>query len=168
MITEAHQLLARTLEAGNKDMFKYMLHHMTYASRYPDYVHGQSVCRFGQFILPNEGMVEWLSEEQLKKILDRADELKHTLCGNRPPNITLPDLNQDEWVQLYDVEAKYTLIYRIWESTCGHCKKRCRSLSAFMTNGNLEVLRFLRLAMTLNLVLGKTICVSMNTRIGSM
>ena len=127
MITEAHQLLARTLEAGNKDMFKYMLHHMTYASE-----SSKIMCMDKVFVdLVNSyyrtGMVEWLSEEQLKKILDRADELKHTLCGNRPPNITLPDLNQDEWVQLYDVEAKYTLIC-IWESTCGHCKKEMPKL----------------------------------------
>ena len=29
LITEAHALLKQTLDTGNKDMFKYMLHHMT-------------------------------------------------------------------------------------------------------------------------------------------
>jgi thiol-disulfide isomerase/thioredoxin len=127
MIAEAHGLLKKTLDAGNQDMFKYMLHHMTYASE-----SSKIMCIDKVFVdLVNSyyrtGMVNWLSDEQLKKILDRADDLKHTLCGNRPPNITLPDLDQESWVQLYEVDAKYTLIC-IWESTCGHCKKEMPKL----------------------------------------
>ena len=127
MIAEAHGLLKRSLDGGNKDMFKYMLHHMTYASE-----SSKIMCMDKVFVdLVNSyyrtGMVDWLTDEQLKKILDRADDLKHTLCGNRPPNITLPDLDQENWVRLYDIEAKYTLIC-IWESTCGHCKKEMPKL----------------------------------------
>ena len=36
------------------------------------------------------GLVDWLSEEQMDKIVGRADDLKHSLCGNQAPNITLP------------------------------------------------------------------------------
>jgi thiol-disulfide isomerase/thioredoxin len=127
MIAEAHSLLKQALDAGNKDFFKYMVHHMTYASE-----SSKIMCMDKVFVdLVNAyyrtGMVDWLNDDQLKKILERADDLKHTLCGNRAPDITLPDLDQENWVSLYDVEAKYTLIC-IWESTCGHCKKEMPKL----------------------------------------
>ena len=127
LITEAHALLKQTLDTGNKDMFKYMLHHMTYASE-----SSKIMCMDKVFVdLVNAyyrtGMVDWLNDEQLNKILDRAEDLKFTLCGNRAPNITLPDLDQENWVRLHDIEAKYTLIC-IWESTCGHCKKEMPKL----------------------------------------
>ena len=128
MIVEGHALLSRALENDNKDMFKYMLHHMTYASE-----SSKIMCMDKVFVdLVNTyyktGMVDWLNEEQLQKILDRANDLKHTLCGNRPPDITLPNLDQDNWSSLYDIESKYTLIC-IWESTCGHCKKEMPKLA---------------------------------------
>ena len=127
MIADAHRLLGKTLENDNQDMFKYMLHHMTYASE-----SSKIMCMDKVFVnLVNTyyrtGLVDWLAEDKLNKIIERADDLKHTLCGNRPPNITLPDLNQEEFVSLYDVKSKYTLIC-IWESTCGHCKKEMPKL----------------------------------------
>jgi thiol-disulfide isomerase/thioredoxin len=127
MIEEAHRVLGKALENGNNDMFKYMLHHMTYASE-----SSKIMCMDKVFVnLVNTyyrtGMVTWLSDEQLDKILNRADDLKHTLCGNLAPNITLPGLDQETWESLYDIDAKYTLIC-IWESTCGHCKKEMPKL----------------------------------------
>ena len=68
------------------------------------------------------GLVEWLNDEQLKKIIDRAGELRYSLCGEIAHNITLPGIDQSSWNSLHDIEAKYTLLV-IWESTCGHCKK---------------------------------------------
>ena len=127
MFAEAQSLLQRALDNDNKDMFKYMLHHMTYASE-----SSKIMCMDKVFVnLVNTyyrtGMVEWLTQDKLDKILDRADDLKFTLCGNRPPNITLPDLDQKAFTSLYDIEAKYTLIC-IWESTCGPCKKEMPKL----------------------------------------
>ena len=127
MIAEGHKLLQQTLDAGNRDMFKYMLHHMTYASE-----SSKIMCMDKVFVdLVNTyyrtGLVDWLSEEQMDKIVGRADDLKHSLCGNQAPNITLPGLDQSEWLSLHDIDAKYTLLC-IWESTCGHCKKEMPKL----------------------------------------
>ena len=127
MIAEGHKLLQKTLDAGNQDMFKYMLHHMTYASE-----SSKIMCMDKVFVdLVNTyyrtGMVDWLSEEQMDKIVGRADDLRHSLCGNQAPDITLPGLDQSEWLSLHDIDAKYTLLC-IWESTCGHCKKEMPKL----------------------------------------
>ena len=81
--------------------------------------------------------------------------MKYTLCGNKAPNITLPDLDQENWVKLHDIEAKYTLIC-IWESTCGHCKKEMPKLERiYDESGIREALKFLPLATTSNPNLGQ-------------
>ena len=122
---EALRLIERT--KGNADMFKYIVHYITFNSE-----SSQVMCMDKVFVrMVNEfyrsGKAVWLNDDQVAKITDRADDLKNSLCGNRPPNIILPDLSQKEWKSLYDVDAKYTAIL-IWESTCGHCKKEMPKL----------------------------------------
>lgn len=120
LIAEGNKLIARTV--GNPDMFKYVVHYITFTSE-----SSQIMCMDKVFYDMAEryyrtGKAVWLKPEQVQKVLDRAEDLSNSLCGNKVPNIILPDLNQQEWVSLYDVQAKYTLMV-IWESTCGHCKK---------------------------------------------
>ena len=120
LVIEAKRLIART--KGNAEMFKYITHYITFASE-----SSQVMCMDKVFVemvdtyySPDQAV--WLQPEQLKKVQDRADELRDSMCGNAIPNIVLPDLDQQQWVSLYDVDAKYTVVI-IWESTCGHCKK---------------------------------------------
>lgn len=107
---------------GNDEMFKYILHFATFnAESSPimcmDKVFVDLVNRYYK-----RGEATWINSEQLAKIVERADELAPTVCGNKIPDVTLPGLNQEEWFSLYDIDTKYTAIV-IWESTCGHCKK---------------------------------------------
>jgi thiol-disulfide isomerase/thioredoxin len=122
MIVEAQKLLSLPLEKQNKEIFKYFTHYITFAAE-----KSQIMCMDKVFVFMvkqyyETGMVDWLTDEQLEKIINRADELSHVICGEPIPNIILPDLQQDDWVSLYDVEAKYTIVL-IWESSCGHCKE---------------------------------------------
>ena len=117
---QAHRLIART--EGNAEMFKYITHFITFASE-----SSQVMCMDKVFVdmvdtYYTSGQATWLKPDQLKKIQERADELRDSMCGSIIPNIILPDLNQTDWKSLYDVDAKYTVVM-IWESTCGHCKK---------------------------------------------
>src|SRR5690606_37778877 len=43
------------------------------------------------------------------------------LIGKKAPNIIVKDTAQEKTLRLYDVEAKYTIVY-IWSPECGHCK----------------------------------------------
>lgn len=117
---EARNLLSQV--SGNADMFKYILHHMTFESE-----SSKVMCMDRVFVeLVNEyyvtGQVKWLDDEQLQKIIDRAEALRFSVCGNIAHDITLPGLDGTTWESLHDIEAKYTIMV-IWESTCGHCKK---------------------------------------------
>ena len=117
---EAKKLLTQV--KGNDDMFKYILHHMTFESE-----SSKVMCMDKVFVeLVNEyyktGQVKWLNDEQLKKIIDRAEALKYSICGNVAHDITLPGLDGTTWESLHDIDARYTVMV-VWESTCGHCKK---------------------------------------------
>jgi thiol-disulfide isomerase/thioredoxin len=117
---EAQKLLAQVV--GNEDMFKYILHHMTFESE-----SSKVMCMDKVFVdLVNEyyvkGKVKWLDDKQLAKIVDRAKALKYSVCGNIAHNITLPGIDGTTWKSLHDIDAKYTVMV-IWESSCGHCKK---------------------------------------------
>ena len=117
---EAKKLLKQV--KGNDEMFKYILHHMTFESE-----SSKVMCMDKVFVeLVNEyyvtGQVTWLNDEQLKKIIDRAEALKYSICGNVAHNITLPGLDGTTWKSLHDIDARYTVMV-VWESSCGHCKK---------------------------------------------
>ena len=117
---EAKKLLKQV--KGNDEMFKYILHHMTFESE-----SSKVMCMDKVFVeLVNEyyvtGQVTWLNDEQLKKIIDRAEALKYSICGNVAHNITLPGLDGTTWESLHDIDARYTVMV-VWESSCGHCKK---------------------------------------------
>ncbi|MCS7073270.1 MAG: TlpA family protein disulfide reductase, partial [Bacteroidia bacterium] len=65
--------------------------------------------------------VTWLSEEQMKKIIERADKLSYTLLGKKPVPLRLNTL-ENKPVAFYDIKAKYTQLY-FWDPDCGPCKK---------------------------------------------
>jgi len=64
---------------------------------------------------------EWYDEKQLAKISERAIALDPLLIGKKAPNIVVKDTAQKKYLQLFDVDAPYTVVY-IWSATCGHCK----------------------------------------------
>jgi thiol-disulfide isomerase/thioredoxin len=124
-LAEVNKLIARS--SVDPDMFKYFVHFFTFSAE-----KSQVMCMDKVFVdlvdrYYSTGRAEWLNDEQLKKVTDRAEDLRYSLCGNRIPNIVLPDTSQQNWVSLYDVESEYTLV-SIWESTCGHCKKEMPKL----------------------------------------
>lgn len=68
------------------------------------------------------GKTPWAEESMLKKMKERVTSLEPLLIGKKAPNIIVRDTAQKEFLQLYDVKAKYTIVY-IWSPDCGHCKK---------------------------------------------
>ncbi|MCH2197961.1 MAG: DUF5106 domain-containing protein [Flavobacteriales bacterium] len=132
LLKEAFELVERT---DNYDMFKYFTHHITYAAE-----SSNIMCMDKVFVgmvdrYYRTGKADWLDEEATTKILDRAKDLRYTVCGEPIPNIILPDTTLTNWVNLYEIEAKYTVI-AIWESTCGHCKKEMPKLQELSEEWN--------------------------------
>lgn len=124
LIREAQELIGRAVAY---DMFKYIAHHITFTSEKSNLMCMDKVFVSMVNTYYRTGKADWLTEEQLAKIVERADELKYVQCGEPVPNIILPDVTLTNWRSLYDIDAKYTLI-TIWEASCGHCKKEMPKL----------------------------------------
>lgn len=88
---------------------------------------------------------EWSDPEFISKLKDRVKKSKPTLIGEKATDIQLVEVYSEHFVQslenedlkknpyvgkffqLYDVDAKYTILY-FWEADCGHCKKATPAL----------------------------------------
>jgi thiol-disulfide isomerase/thioredoxin len=64
----------------------------------------------------------WMSEDNTKKLCERADKIRNTMIGEVAPMIILPDTTEEKWYNSHKVEAEYTILY-FWDPNCGHCKK---------------------------------------------
>ncbi len=94
------------------------------------------------------GKAPWSSEENLKKIVEKAGKLKPLLIGKIAPDITCQLFDLDASLKLKDhenvnqrfktsgpkslhgVDAEYTILF-IWAPDCGHCKKAMPKMVEF-------------------------------------
>jgi thiol-disulfide isomerase/thioredoxin len=83
---------------------------------------------------------EWSDPEFISKLKERVVKSKPTLIGTKATDIQLVEVDRDHFIQslenedlkknpyvgkffqLYDIKAKYTILY-FWEADCGHCQK---------------------------------------------
>lgn len=83
---------------------------------------------------------DWSDPKFIAELKERVAKLKPTMIGLKAPDIQLVRIDADHFIhaadneelkkdpyvgkffQLYDVKAKYTILY-FWDADCGHCKK---------------------------------------------
>lgn len=112
-----------------KELFKYTVYYctVTYETSKVMGYDAIFVHLVNQYYKTNQ--VWWISAEQKKKIIDRADQLNYTLLGHTAVNIVLKDtLGRPRTLQ--SVNARYTIVV-FWEPTCSHCKKEIPILKAY-------------------------------------
>lgn len=119
IIKEVDKILALT--KGDKEMFKFFCHHLTYS-----YERSQIMCMDAVFVHLIEkyyksGQATWVDKATMDKMIERSDKLKPLLCGAKVEDISLPDTSGN-WHHLYDMKGDYTILY-FWDATCSHCKK---------------------------------------------
>lgn len=64
----------------------------------------------------------WMPEEKLKSLCEKVSVQKNLVMGVKPPNISLRDTTDVNWVDFYSLKSEYTILY-FWDPECGHCKK---------------------------------------------
>ena len=64
----------------------------------------------------------WMSDENLNKMCERVEKIGRTVIGGPAPVLILTDSTEKKWINCYDIEAEYTILY-FWDPNCGHCKK---------------------------------------------
>ena len=72
----------------------------------------------------------WVAEDKFKDLCENLKNKVNLVLGARPPNLILKDTTDAKWVDLYAVDAEYTILY-FWDPECGHCKKVTPKLEKF-------------------------------------
>tara|TARA_B110000503_G_C7136025_1_gene408817 strand:+ start:359 stop:1783 length:1425 start_codon:yes stop_codon:yes gene_type:complete len=104
------------------DLFKYALTHFTsYFERSENMGMDAVFVHLAKNYFMNGMAKEWFTDKQLEKLSERANALDPLLIGKKAPNIVVKDTAQKEFLELYAVEADFTVVY-IWSPECGHCK----------------------------------------------
>lgn len=66
-----------------------------------------------------KGIATWLSNDDLKKFIDRANEIAPNILNKQGPDLKAVDINNKEY-SLYNFKAKYTLLV-FYSPDCSHC-----------------------------------------------
>ena len=116
-------------------LFQYIVAHVTSSTEQSDMMGMENVFvhMVDKYYCPTPTKAHWMSEENLKKVCKRANEMRPTLIGATAPRLCLPDSTEKNWIDLYKVPNKYKIIF-FWEPTCGHCKKAAPKLQDLYAN----------------------------------
>jgi peroxiredoxin len=76
-----------------------------------------------------KGKADWVSEENLIKLKEQADNLRNILIGQKFPDITTYKKDSTA-VRIWDIESPYTLVL-FWAHDCGHCTKAMPDVVSF-------------------------------------
>ncbi len=106
----------------NSELFKYALTHFTSFFERSENMGMDAIFVHlaKEYFMKGEAK-EWFTDKQLKTLSERANALDPLLIGKNAPNIVVKDTAQKEFLELYSVDADFTVVY-IWSPSCGHCK----------------------------------------------
>lgn len=104
-------------------MFQYSLHHIIYKYDTMRIVGMERVFWYlsENYYCPPNAKAYWMSEESLRAVCEANEKVGRILLGNPAIPLILPDTTEKNWINFYDIEAEYTILY-FWDPNCGHCK----------------------------------------------
>ncbi len=116
------------LSRQNQDIFQYVVSYIT-----STYERSKIMGMDAVFVHMVEnyymtGEADWVEEDQLQKIEERAEKIAPNLIGRPAPpflnQLGMPFMKDTNGVihRLYDIESEYTLLI-FFGPDCGHCKK---------------------------------------------
>ncbi len=74
----------------------------------------------------------WVEESKYEELCKDL-KTKLSIClGEYAPKLILKDTTDQKWVNLYDLDAEYTILY-FWDPECGHCKTITPKLAKLYT-----------------------------------
>ncbi|MEZ4738202.1 MAG: DUF5106 domain-containing protein [Flavobacteriales bacterium] len=119
------ELIERT--DGKNDVFKFMVNAVTHKYETSDIMGMDAVfvhmaltyyCADGD----KPGRVDWMTDEKLEKLCERARKQAPLVLGKSAPFLSLTDTTEQNWINFHDLPQEYVVIV-FWDPHCGHCKK---------------------------------------------
>lgn len=122
------EVVAKT-EPGS-EVFKYVVHYSTYNFETSKIMGMDKVFVHMVDNYYKKGIANWMSDDKLENIKEKADTKRYTLIGRAAPELILMDTSET-WVSTHrDIKSKYVLLY-FYDPDCGHCKKETPKLVDF-------------------------------------
>jgi thiol-disulfide isomerase/thioredoxin len=121
---------------GNEEVFRYTISMILNRYYRPKIVGLDAVYVHVANKYYRTGIVDWVTEENLKKILDDAYMIQGVLIGNPAPEVScnLYDYETKSWtdslVNLYDIDTEWTVVF-LWKPGCPACKEMTKDLKTF-------------------------------------
>jgi peroxiredoxin len=111
------------------ELFKYYVVHFTNKAAKSDIVGMDGVYVHMIDNYYRNGLAYWSDPEQLATMVENADKNRPLLIGKPAPNLEM-NRRDGSPVNLYDLDAKYTVLY-FWQFACPSCKKSTPHMKAF-------------------------------------
>lgn len=128
LIEAIDELVALT--KPQSEVFKYIVHYSTYSFETSKIMGQDKVFVHMVDTYYKEGLADWMDEEKLEKIREKADTKRHTLIGKTLPELILMDTTET-WVSTHrDIDSDHMIVY-FYDPDCGHCKKVTPKLVEF-------------------------------------
>ena len=129
IIRHADILLSQIPEES--ESYKYIVNYLSYK-----YETSKVICMDAVFVhmameYYAKGKVTWLEKDKMDKIIERGQKLYPISCNQKAPRLLLPDTTEKNFIDLYSLDAEYTVIV-FWEHSCGHCKKELPVLAKML------------------------------------
>ena len=125
-ITKYAKLLIDQMDMVDQEnkVFQYTVHHITQKYEASKIMGMDRVFVYmaDNYYCKENNKAYWMSEENTKKLCERADKIRNTMIGEFSPMLILPDSTEENWINSYKIDADYTILY-FWDPDCGHCKK---------------------------------------------
>jgi thiol-disulfide isomerase/thioredoxin len=123
IIYYAHWLLSQT-DMDNKEngVFQYTLVYIVNEYYDSPYLGMDKIvwAMGASYYCPPNSKAHWMSPEALQKFCTQVYKTGKTLVGNVAPGLILPDTTEQNWVNIHQIDADYTVLF-FWNPTCDHC-----------------------------------------------
>ncbi len=117
IIQAADRVLEKSM--ANEEVFRYTLWFLTNHAQSSRVMGADAVFVHLVDHYYKTGQASWVDEEGLKRLSERAEDLRPLLLGNVAPDVEVYD-PEGNTVILHEIEADYLVLY-FWESDCPHC-----------------------------------------------
>lgn len=129
----ANKAPIRTITAPNSDMFQYCVSWITSTYEKSKIMGMDKVFVYmgKRYYCSKDSLGNspafWMEKDEstktkLNDLCDKVSKNTNLVMGAKPPNISLRDTTDVNWVDFYSLDNEYTILY-FWDPECGHCKK---------------------------------------------
>jgi len=115
---------------ANKEIFKYSVHYLINYYEKSKIMGMDAVFAHIALKYYTHEQAYWADSTTIEKVQERATKIYPLLLGKKSINLTLLDTASENWINMHEQKAAYTILI-FWDPECGHCKKELPKIAAY-------------------------------------